>query len=1109
AGKEILKRIQTIEEGIQEKFSTTDALAERIKEYDKVLADLIEMTRRAEENILRIKDESVFVDETAKKIKILNSRLEAQETKISGLIKNFEELNQKQLEVVWHKLQAHSVESIKQLENRIAFGMEKANGISVFLQSVEAKLREEAANTEKQLYKSSEDLISEVSQRLSAIEESYSQRLAEVARKGELLETKALQMLKEHIEEKMRATYKDLATQIEGEKANVKTQMDELERLLYQMEAEARTSIREEMAGLKEALATSQKTLEESQTEFSKVSQEKIASLAAQMQALSQQVEVHIVETEEKVHGNRNNVELLVRQTNQRLGELKENFQKDFSQFQEDLGQVQKDMQRIHAHLQNEARNFEALIKKTFQEEEDKVQKQAETLQAKLLERLETRLQEQEQAFAYRFAKIEEISTEIDNLEQNLQAYMDRTRARLQEEFTKFGKQLQAERMQDREEAAKAMEDLRKEMAELEQGLAELKTRAYENVSEKLKIFEDEFFQDLKTRDQLMQSKFIEWQSKVDGALDALMTEEREERKKIEQRYNEELSTVLQDFESRFRLQIETIQTEIEGFRKQTDFRLHEFDKSQQQYQAEMAQGMEENRLLALEAFKETFSRHQRSIKEEMERFEKEAENKVRSITESVEGKKKELEAWLESLNSEVTLWRAKLQEDMKTGESEIHNQFTGFKVQVSNTLGALREEFLKQKNELVASTEEERKQLKEELELLSERTEQLRESLHTKTEEALRSFREGYLEFQEEFQKKAKELQQEAETKLRDFRTFMRDTQDRFEALHQKLFGKLEESTKLLSLTLSEIEKKQRAFIEQTKIFDRADTLKQTLLEQIEGMKIDLKRIEEDRKELKETEALFLRVRKLGEEATEKLARFTAEKRRIDSIEEDFKRLMAMSEGIEVKLRQVATSEDGLQSIQANLRSLQSLQHEVEGRFERLEKKRKFLDLTVEGIDKNFQTLQEMEKRVNTLEQEIRNLPEEVEHLANQLRALSEGKLKAEETIQKIGQIDLLLKELEDRAANLLRAREWLAKTETRLQELSKEAQDQVKLLGSLLKEGAKGPGKAERGSPSLSAREMVTKLAHQGWTVEQIAAATKLSRGEVELILELSGKS
>jgi hypothetical protein len=100
-------------------------------------------------------------------------------------------------------------------------------------------------------------------------------------------------------------------------------------------------------------------------------------------------------------------------------------------------------------------------------------------------------------------------------------------------------------------------------------------------------------------------------------------------------------------------------------------------------------------------------------------------------------------------------------------------------------------------------------------------------------------------------------------------------------------------------------------------------------------------------------------------------------------------------------------------------------------------------------------------------------------------------------------------MQNLEERAASLLKSREWLAKTETRLQELSREAQEQVKLLGSLLKEGAKGTPRGDRGAPTMSARETVTKLAHQGWTVEQIATATKLSRGEVELILELSGKS
>ncbi len=35
------------------------------------------------------------------------------------------------------------------------------------------------------------------------------------------------------------------------------------------------------------------------------------------------------------------------------------------------------------------------------------------------------------------------------------------------------------------------------------------------------------------------------------------------------------------------------------------------------------------------------------------------------------------------------------------------------------------------------------------------------------------------------------------------------------------------------------------------------------------------------------------------------------------------------------------------------------------------------------------------------------------------------------------------------------------------------------------------------------MGARDVVTKLARQGWTVEEISRTTKLSRGEVELIL------
>ena len=84
-------------------------------------------------------------------------------------------------------------------------------------------------------------------------------------------------------------------------------------------------------------------------------------------------------------------------------------------------------------------------------------------------------------------------------------------------------------------------------------------------------------------------------------------------------------------------------------------------------------------------------------------------------------------------------------------------------------------------------------------------------------------------------------------------------------------------------------------------------------------------------------------------------------------------------------------------------------------------------------------------------------------------------------------------------------KAREWLARAETRFEEINRKAQEQVKLIGTLLKDGEKTAKKGKAASP-LEQRDVVTKLAHEGWSIQQISQATKLSRGEVELILELS---
>jgi hypothetical protein len=84
--------------------------------------------------------------------------------------------------------------------------------------------------------------------------------------------------------------------------------------------------------------------------------------------------------------------------------------------------------------------------------------------------------------------------------------------------------------------------------------------------------------------------------------------------------------------------------------------------------------------------------------------------------------------------------------------------------------------------------------------------------------------------------------------------------------------------------------------------------------------------------------------------------------------------------------------------------------------------------------------------------------------------------------------------------------ARDWLARTETRFDEINKQVQEQVKLFGALLKDEGKLP--KTKGAPSIAARDNAIKLARQGWKVDEIATALKMSKGEVELILEMGLK-
>ena len=228
-------------------------------------------------------------------------------------------------------------------------------------------------------------------------------------------------------------------------------------------------------------------------------------------------------------------------------------------------------------------------------------------------------------------------------------------------------------------------------------------------------------------------------------------------------------------------------------------------------------------------------------------------------------------------------------------------------------------------------------------------------------------------------------------------------------------------------------------------------------------------------------------KVTHLEDEANQKIARFLNERKNIEFLEAEFVKLTALSDSMEKKVIELTAVNDDLQQYQVQIRRIEEGIGDVNTRYERLEKKGSVLDI------KNFKD-------------EITTFPSEIEKIKLTVDSLLINKDRADSICEKIESIDSMAAELNAKIDNLKSAREWLAATETRLQEISKESQAQLKLMSDLFK--SELPERNENGGPSVSVQENVLKLSRQGWKSAEIAKALNLSLGEVDLILEYSDK-
>ena len=1016
AAREVLKRVQGIESGLNSRSEEIERIGARIGEYDAALNELVTMTARAQENISRIRDESAYVDGVGKRIRVSQERIALVEKRIDEATETFRRENEVRLEAVEQAAFAHARDHARSLGEELSGFQERVNQFEEYVRGTEERANGVADRTREEIEEivqtalhraeeatiQSSEQMAEIKDEFEALQTGYQKRLLELAERGEKMETEALVALRQQIDGAAQEVTRELNARLDNHKR-----------------------------AMLERVQTALAEMERAQTELSAREQ--------QMQAARADLDRRIEEFGSELRGS--------------------------------------------------------------------IEARAIQLQRDVLGEIEQHLGEYEGQIAYRFEKLTDIGEEVGQLEGRLRESIEQVTSRVRAEFEQHLRNFRESRDQERRSAEADMAAVREQVSDVETALTDLKNSAYENVNEKLQVFEDEFFADLRERQVSMEQRLVDWQGAFQQELDQVAASAAEERTSMEQSYSSELKQRLEDLKRTTYGTYEKIQEEIVGFQRGIELRVSDSRELLSSLEREIEQEIQQLAADSRSGLREQFAGHRDQMAGELHELERSLRQQVDELKRHFTGGRAELEAILESSRSDATLWKGEIDQQLSLTTAEVREQIADFRVDFSQTIAEIREAAAAERDEALRISSEQRERLQADLDELGSRVSRLTEEIGTRSSEALAEFGERYSDLKLDAERQVKAMNADVDARHRDFRGFVQDTRDQFNATQERLLGKLGQEAQALAANLAEIDKRQRSFIEQTKVFERADAMRDELQTGITSLKAEMERVEQRRREIREIEAQFGRLRKSADEVTDKLNRFVTEKRKIDSLEEDYKRLLSMSQAVELKLEHVTASHDTIQAMQVSLRTLGDLEKEVETRFQRLEKKRSILDMTTEGVDKNFQEMQEMERRLGEVAAQVNNLPERIEELGARLQQLGANKRDADAAVKQLALLDNTLEEIEARMENLNQAREWLARTETRFEEVEREAEEQVRLLGALLKQEGRDAKKTP-GAPPVTTRDTVIKLVRQSWNVDEIARATSLSRGEVELILELATK-
>jgi chromosome segregation ATPase len=550
----------------------------------------------------------------------------------------------------------------------------------------------------------------------------------------------------------------------------------------------------------------------------------------------------------------------------------------------------------------------------------------------------------------YRIAQTQEIerlaalSDDTAALDEELRRYMAETENRVRADFTRFEQEFADTRSAASAEFAAGLEALRGNVVSMERELARLKEQSYDTVSDKLKVFEDEFTGDLFRRREEFDVRLGKWKESLSVELTELAEESREERRKLENSFGEDLKRRFADEDARLVSELEHLKAEAGAFEEGIRNQMAQADESLDALKDQLNSNLAEARDTAESVVKAELGRFNLSMAEALKQQEREIDGELKKIAGQVEFRNGELGGLLDESRRNIEEWQ---------------NTFTG----QMRDLDVSMEEYRRKIREQTAENEDRLGAIRSAIENLREETEAQRTDAFAHTDEqaklldsAVKDADRHIKEFiaQTKLFDQAEELKASLERKIEDLRGDLNGLdQRRTEAaeLEAKFvrIKRLEEDVDAKMLTfLSEQRRIEVMETDFNRLLETSKSVKQKLTEvtasddTLQAVQVQIRRLEDS---LTDAEERYQRIEKKNQTLEETNAgiddNFKAlreAEQAVKKINGDLQRLLDGQEELRNSVEKLSTENARTQEATEKVSHLEELLSTVEARMEKLQ---------------------------------------------------------------------------------------------------------------------------------------------------------------------------